>query len=105
MTTSNAKRSRDHEASQWWANFRGMLSQEEMDVLGVSEDRGPSLCITRLLWAWHELHSEESKEKIKRSAFLDGLREALELIQAAPYGPQETYIELLRREIEKRGQP
>lgn len=47
--------SRAHEDRQWWTNFQEMLTPEQLDKLGVSQDRGSALCITRLAGGFDKL--------------------------------------------------
>lgn len=39
----------------WWVSFEEMLTTEERDEIGVSEDRGAVVCITRPCSAYSEL--------------------------------------------------
>ena len=51
----------------WWACFEGMLTDEQMEELGISEDRGAAVCITRLATAYNDLIDGESFPKPGKS--------------------------------------
>lgn len=45
---------RDKVSGPWWVSFEAMLSEEERNEIGLSEDRGQALCTTRLAAAYSE---------------------------------------------------
>ena len=53
-----------------WINFRMMLSPEERDAIGISEDRDMNINIVRLCTAYSDVlrENESLKDKIRQSA-------------------------------------
>lgn len=42
----------------WWVSFKEMLGQDLRDEIGISEDRGATLCIVRVCWALLEARGD-----------------------------------------------
>ena len=81
---------RDGVTGPWWVSFEQMLDEDQRRRVGLSEDRGAVLCVTRVCAALTdaEVELEEAKATIKSIATMLGWmnvppRETLERSVAA----------------------
>lgn len=70
----------------WWVSFEAMLSEEQCDRIGLSEDRGATLCITRLCNA---LNEAEDRLLAHGLEVPDVIRDVQRMGSGAPTPPSE----------------
>lgn len=78
----------DNITGDWWVSFNAMLTEKQQEYLGISEDRGATLCITRLAAAYGDLQSR-----------LAATTAALEAVQAEAAHAATAYLGALGHAI------